>query len=167
MADKSDISIRKAEKKDSAVILDFIKKIAEYEKMSEQVKTTVFDIETNVFEKKQAEVLIAYYKESPAGFALFFPNFSTFEGRAGLYLEDIFVNKEMRGMGIGSALFDSVAKTAYAKGCPRLEWSCLDWNAPSIDFYKRKGAVSMTGWTTYRLTSEYIKSCAERSNFEI
>lgn len=167
MEEKKEIVIRKATKKDSSIILDFIKKIAKYEKMSDQVKTTVEDIEENVFEKHQADVLIAYYNKIPAGFALFFQNFSTFEGKAGIHLEDIFVNEEMRGKGIGSALFDAVAKTAYTRGCPRLEWACLNWNKPSIEFYLDRNAVPMSEWTTYRLTSEHIKTCADNYKFDI
>ena len=167
MEDNSNISIRRAKREDSALIFHFIQQIAEYEKMSDQVKTREKDIEQNIFDKHQADVILAFWDEEPAGFALFFPNFSTFEGRAGLYLEDIFVDKNLRGKGIGSALFNAVAKEAYSRGCPRLEWSCLNWNTPSIDFYLRKNAVPMTGWTTYRLTSEYIKKCAENSSFEI
>lgn len=167
MEDKFNILIRRAKREDSALILHFIQKIAEYEKMTDQVKTTEADIEQNVFDRHQADVILAFYENTPAGFALFFHNFSTFEGRAGLYLEDIFVDKEMRGKGIGSALFNAVAKEAYLRECLRLEWSCLDWNTPSIEFYLHKNAVPMEGWTTYRLTAEHIKSCADQSKFDI
>lgn len=167
MDNEANILIRKAKREDSALILHFIKKIAKYEKMTDQVKTTEKDIEQNVFDKRQADVLLAYYNGEPAGFALYFPNFSTFEGRAGLYLEDIFVDKSVRGKGVGSALFDAVAKEAYNRGCVRLEWSCLDWNTPSIEFYLHKNAVPMSGWTTYRLASENIKNCADNSKFDV
>lgn len=137
------LKIRVAKKEDAALVLSFIKKIAEYEKMSEQVVATPETLEEFVFNRQAADVLIAEYDNTPVGFALFFENFSTFIGRTGLYLEDLFVDPDKRGLGIGKALFQAVAAEAERRGCQRMEWTCLDWNTPSIEFYRRMGAISM------------------------
>ena len=156
------LNIRKAQKEDAALVLEFIKKIAEYEKMSDQVIATVETLEEFVFDKGAAEVLIAEYEGKAVGFALYFENFSTFKGRTGLYLEDLFVDKDMRGLGIGKKLFQAVAAEADRRGCPRMEWTCLDWNQPSIDFYHYMGAFPMSEWTTYRLADEKIREATEK-----
>ena len=114
-----------------------------------------------IFEKKKAEVLFACEGEKEVGFALFFHNFSTFLGRAGIYLEDLFVLPEYRGKGYGKALLKKLAQITVERGCGRLEWACLDWNQPSIDFYRSFGAVPMDEWTTYRLTGDTLKEMAE------
>lgn len=155
-------SIRFAEDKDVPLILKFIRGIAEYEKMLEQVVATEELLREWVFEKQSAKVIIGELDGVPVGFSLFFHNFSTFMGRAGLYIEDIFVWPEYRGKGFGKALFLYLAKLAHDEGCGRMEWCCLDWNQPSIDFYRSMGARSMDGWSTYRLTKEQLKELSEK-----
>ena len=158
----SHLKIRTAQKEDAALVLSFIKKIADYEKMSDQVIATVETLEEFVFERNAAQVFLAEYNDEPAGFALFFENFSTFLGRTGLYLEDLFVDPDKRGLGIGKALFQAVAAEAERRGCQRMEWTCLDWNTPSIEFYRRMGAISMDEWTTYRLAGKAIKEAVQK-----
>lgn len=153
----NEVTFRFAEKKDAPIILDFIKGIAEYEKMSDDVVTTKEMIEEWIFEKKTAEVIFAVAEGTEVGFALFFHNFSTFVGRAGLYLEDIFVKKEYRKKGYGKALFKKLAEIALERNCGRMEWVCLDWNKPSIDFYMSLGAKPMNEWTLYRLTDKQLQ----------
>lgn len=155
-------SIRFAEDKDVPLILKFIRGIAEYEKMLEQVVATEELLREWVFEKQSAKVIIGELDGVPVGFSLFFHNFSTFMGRAGLYIEDIFVWPEYRGKGFGKALFLYLAKLAHDEGCGRMEWCCLDWNQPSIDFYRSMGACSMDEWSTYRLTKEQLKELSEK-----
>ncbi len=150
-------TIRFAEEKDSALILQFIKELADYEKMSEQVSAAPEDIAETIFKKKYAEVVICEYEEAPAGFCLFFHNYSTFLGKPGLYIEDLYVKERLRGKGLGKALLKFMARIAVERNCGRLEWSCLDWNKPSIDFYKAQGAEAMNDWTVYRLQGEQIK----------
>ena len=154
-------TIRFAEKEDVGVILDCIKGLAEYEKMLDQVTATEEILRLWLFEKKSAEVLIGELDGKAIGFALFFHNFSTFLGKAGLYLEDIFIFPEYRNRGYGKKFFSKLAQIAKERGCGRMEWSCLDWNEPSIEFYKSLGAVSMDGWTTYRLTEDKIEKIAD------
>ncbi len=153
----NEVTFRFAEKKDAPIILDFIKGIAEYEKMSDDVVTTTEMIEEWIFEKKTAEVIFAIAEGDEVGFALFFHNFSTFVGRAGLYLEDIFVKNEYRKKGYGKALFKKLAEIALERNCGRMEWVCLDWNKPSIDFYMSLGAKPMNEWTLYRLTDKQLQ----------
>ena len=148
--------IRQAERKDVSLILKFIKGIAEYEKMLDEVVATEELLTEWVFDKGHAEVIIAEEDGVPVGFSLYFYNFSTFMGRAGLYIEDIFVWPEYRKKGYGKALFLHLAKKAHEMGCGRMEWCCLDWNTPSIEFYRSMGARSMDGWSTYRLTKEQL-----------
>ena len=155
-------SIRFAEEKDVPLILKFIKGIAEYEKMLDQVVATEELLREWVFEKQSAKVIIGELDGVPVGFSLFFHNFSTFMGRAGLYIEDIFVWPEYRGKGFGKALFLYLANLAHEEGYGRMEWCCLDWNQPSIDFYRSMGACSMDGWSTYRLTKEQLKELSEK-----
>ena len=159
----SALVLRCAEESDIPVILWFIKGLAEYEKMSDQVVATEALLKEWLFEKHKAEVLIAEYAGEPAGFSLFFHNFSTSSGRAGLYLEDLFVLPDKRGLGIGKALLQKLAAIAVERGCGRLEWCCLDWNQPSIDFYRTMGAIPMSDWTIYRLAGETLQAAAEGS----
>lgn len=149
--------IRTAEASDAGKILEFIKLLAEYENMSDQVVATEELIKEWVFEKKKAEVIFAVEDGIEVGFALFFHNFSTFLGRAGIYLEDLFVLPEFRGKGYGKALFKELAHIAVERGCGRLDWSCLEWNKPSIDFYLSLGAEVLNEWRTYRLNEENLK----------
>lgn len=155
------MEFRYAGKEDSALILDFIRQLAAYEKMSDQVIATEELLREWIFEKQKAEVLFVLVDGKEVGFALFFNNFSTFLGRAGIYLEDLFVLPEYRGRGYGKALLSRLAQITLERGCGRLEWSCLDWNKPSIDFYKSMGAAAMEDWTTYRLTGSTLRKASE------
>ncbi len=146
---------------DCSLILDFIRRLAEYEKMSDQVVATEALLEEWIFEKKKAEVIFACEDGKEVGFALFFHNFSTFLGRAGIYLEDLFVLPEYRGRGYGRALLKKLAQITVERGCGRLEWACLDWNQPSIDFYLSLGAVQMDAWSTYRLAGDTLQEMAK------
>lgn len=157
----SKISFRFAKKEDTGLILDFIKKLAEYEKLLDEVVATEEILEEWIFEKEKAEVIFPLYDGKEVGFALFFHNFSTFLGRSGIYLEDLFVLEEYRKKGLGKATLKQLAKITVERGCRRLEWSCLDWNKPSIDFYLSLKAVPMEGWSVYRLTGESLKSLAK------
>ena len=152
---------RFATEKDTALILDFIKALAEYEKMSAEVVATEELLREWIFEKKKAEVIFAIEDGEEVGFALFFHNFSTFLGRAGIYLEDLFVKPEYRGHGHGKGLVRELARITVERGCGRLEWCCLDWNRRSIDFYLSLGAKPLDEWTTYRLTGEELSSFAK------
>ena len=153
--------IRYATRNDAALILEFIRELAKYEKMLDEVIATEDLLVEWIFEKKSAEVIFAMEDGVEVGFALFFYNFSTFVGRAGLYLEDVFVKVEHRGKGYGKALLKELARIAVERGCGRMEWVCLDWNQPSIDFYRSLGAVPMDEWTIYRLTGDTLKALAE------
>lgn len=153
--------LRFAEADDVPLILSFIKELADYEKMLDQVVATEEILRESLFELKKAEVLIGEYEDRPIAFALFFHNFSTFLGRPGIYLEDLYVKPEMRGKGIGKIILSQLAKIAIERKCGRLEWWCLDWNEPSIEFYKSKGAVPMDDWTVYRVTNEALVKLAE------
>lgn len=152
-----DRTFRNATESDVGLILDFIKGIAEYEKMSDEVVASEQLLHEWIFEKKRAEVIFVIENGTEVGFALFFHNFSTFLGRAGLYLEDIFVKPDHRGQGHGKALIKELARIAVERGCGRMEWCCLDWNKPSIDFYLSLGATPMDEWTTYRLTGDGLR----------
>lgn len=154
-------TIRQANINDVSTILSFIKALAEYEDMSDQVVATEELLKEWLFEKKKAQVLLAIEGDVAVGIALYFYNFSTFLGRAGIYLEDLFVKKEYRGKGYGKALLKKLARIAVEEGCGRLEWSCLDWNQPSIDFYLSLGAIPMDDWTQYRVTGDTLKELAE------
>ena len=155
-----ELTFREAEAKDAGLILYFIKQLAEYEHMSDEVVATEELLRECIFEKKKAEVIFAIENGEAVGFALFFHNFSTFLGRAGIYLEDLFVLKEHRGKGYGKALLKKLAQTAVERGCGRLEWSCLDWNTPSIDFYLSLGARRMDDWTGYRMAGAQLAGFA-------
>ena len=149
--------IRYATKDDCTLILSFIKDLAEYENMADEVIADEKLLEEWIFEKQKAEVIILEENGIAAGFALFFHNFSTFLGRAGIYLEDLFVRPEYRKKGYGKALLTKLAQIAVERGCGRLEWSCLDWNKPSIDFYLSMGAVPMDEWTVYRVSGNRLQ----------
>ena len=150
-----------ATENDCGEILLFINELAAYEKMSDDVVATEELLKEWIFEKQKAEVIFAVENGKKVGFALYFHNFSTFLGRAGVYLEDLFVMPEFRGKGYGKALLKELARIAVERGCGRLEWSCLDWNKPSIDFYLSLGATPMSDWTIYRLTGDTLKKMAE------
>lgn len=161
-ADMADgLAFRYAERKDTAVILKFIRALAEYEKMLDEVAATEAMLEEWIFDKQKAEVIFAVAEGREIGFALFFHNFSTFLGRAGIYLEDLFVFPEHRGKGYGKALLKRLAAIAVERKCGRLEWWCLDWNQPSIDFYLSLGAEPMSDWTVYRIAGETLLELAK------
>ena len=155
------ITYRFAERDDIPVILSLVRALVAYEHMEDAVVATPALYEDWLFEKKTARVILAFDGDDAVGFALFFYNFSTWLGRGGIYLEDLFVKESHRGQGIGKHLLKTLAKIAVDEGCGRLEWACLDWNAPSIAFYRAQGAVSMDEWTTYRLTGDALKAFAE------
>ena len=150
------MNYRYANINDVDLILFFIRQLAEYENMENEVVATPELLKEWLFEKKVAEVIFAVEEEKEVGFALFFHNFSTFLGKAGIYLEDLFVLPEFRGKGHGKNLLKILSRIAVERGCGRVEWCCLDWNRPSIDFYKSFGAVPMDDWTIYRLTGENL-----------
>ncbi len=154
-------NIRFATEKDVDLILGFIKGLAEYEKMENEVTATPELLKEWIFEKKKAEVIFALDNGEEVGFALFFHNFSTFLGKSGIYLEDLFVLPEHRGKGHGKSLLKELAKITVERGCGRLEWCCLDWNKPSIDFYLSLGAKPLDDWTIYRMTGDTLKKFAE------
>lgn len=154
------LTFRYTEKKDVPMILKLIKELARYEKLEDEVVATEEILEEWLFEKKRAEVIFPMADGEVVGYALFFHNFSTFLGRAGIYLEDLFIRPEYRGNGYGKATIGKLAAIAAERGCGRLEWSCLDWNQPSIDFYLSLGAEPMKDWTTYRLTGETLEAAA-------
>lgn len=158
---EQELTFRYAQRGDTPLILQFIRELAEYEKMSDEVVADEETLETWLFDKEKAEVLFAVADGKEVGYALFFHNFSTFLGRAGIYLEDLFVKPEYRGKGYGKALLKQVASIAVERNCGRLEWSCLDWNQPSIDFYLSLGAEPMSDWTAYRMTGNTLATFAE------
>ncbi|HWP60119.1 MAG TPA: GNAT family N-acetyltransferase [Candidatus Acidoferrales bacterium] len=150
--------IEPATERDIPQILRFIKGLAEYERLAHEVAATEDDLRRWLFGPRPvAEVIIGYADSEPAGFALFFYNFSTFLGRPGLYIEDIFVSPKWRGQGLGRLLLVYIARLAVARECGRVEWAVLDWNEPAIRFYRRLGARAMDEWTVYRLTGEALK----------
>lgn len=154
-------AFRYAEEDDVSLILYFIKELAKYEKMLDEVVATEEILKEWLFEKKKAEVIFALEDGEAVGFALFFHNFSTFLGRSGIYLEDLFVKPEFRGKGYGKALLKKLAQIAVERGCGRFEWCCLDWNKPSIDFYLSLGAEPLEEWTIYRITGNTLTQLAE------
>lgn len=157
----SKLTFRFAELADTPLILHFIKQLADYEKMLDEVVADEKTLEEWIFDRQKAEVIFALEDGVEVGFALFFHNFSTFLGRAGLYLEDLFVLPEHRGKGYGKAILKKLASIAVERGCGRLEWWCLDWNKPSIDFYLSLGAQPMSDWTVYRITGDTLTELAE------
>ncbi|MDY2956105.1 MAG: GNAT family N-acetyltransferase [Lachnospiraceae bacterium] len=155
------LEFRYAKRDDTELILSFIKNLAEYEKMSDDVVADTATLEKEIFDDKKAEVLFAEVDGKEIGFALFFHNFSTFVGRSGLYLEDIYFLPEYRGKGYGKAMLKKLASIAAERNCGRMEWCCLDWNKPSIDFYLSLGAKPMSEWTIYRLSGDELKNFGE------
>lgn len=158
---KEKLSFRFAERADTPLILQFVKKLADYERLSDEVEADEKTLEGWIFDKQKAEVIFAVADGREVGFALFFHNFSTFLGKAGIYLEDLFVEPEHRGKGYGKAILKKLASIAVERGCGRLEWWCLDWNKPSIDFYLSLGAEPMTDWTVYRIAGDTLSKLAE------
>jgi GNAT superfamily N-acetyltransferase len=157
-----ELEIRGATEDDVPLILSLIKELAEYERLSHEVHATEELLRNSLFgEQKVAEALLGYLEGDPAGFALFFHNFSTFLGKPGIYLEDLYVRPEVRGAGVGRALLVHVARLAKERGCGRLEWSVLDWNEPAIGFYRGIGASPVSGWTVYCLTGETLDRLAD------
>ena len=157
------MNIRKAAEEDIPLLLELIRELADYEHMLDQVVADEETLRVWMFEKNRAEALICEADDgTAAGFALYFHNFSTFLGRAGIYLEDLYVRKQFRGRGFGKALLTRLAAIAVEEGCGRLEWACLDWNESSIGFYKSLGAVPMDMWTVYRLTGDTLEKNAEQ-----
>lgn len=157
------LTFRKAERADVPLVLRFIRELADYEKMLDEVVATEALLEEWLFDKEKAEVIFVLEAGKEAGFALFFHNFSTFLGRAGIYLEDLYVRPEYRGCGYGKALLKELARIAVTRGCGRLEWWCLDWNQASIDFYLSMGAEPMKDWTVYRITGDTLTDMAAKA----
>lgn len=159
----ADFTIKPATKKDVPVILAFIRKLADYERLSHQVVATEELLQRTIFgQRRTAEVAIGYFRNEPVGFVLFFHNFSTFLGRPGIYIEDLFVDESFRRRGFGGALLAHIAKLAAVRDCGRLEWSVLDWNEPAINFYQKLGAVPMKEWTVFRVTGDNLRRLAGR-----
>ena len=162
MSDTSELDIRKATIDDSNILLDFIKKLAIYEKMLDEVTATEELIRENIFgEHSNAKALIGYYENKPVCFAIYFYNYSTFKGKPGLYLEDLFVLPEMRNKGFGKKMLSHLASIAEAEGCARFEWAVLDWNEPAIKFYESIGARLMKDWIINRLDETGIKNLSK------
>lgn len=155
------LKIRNAQKEDAKEIYRLINELAIYEKLEDEVIATVKDLEESIFEKKQAKVILAELDSKIVGYALYFTSYSTFLGKAGIYLEDLFVEPMHRGEGIGKKLLRELAKIAVENNYGRLEWAVLDWNTPAIDFYKSIGAKAMNGWITKRLTGEELENLAK------
>ena len=161
LASSPDIQLRVATADDTALILEFIQGLATYEKLSHEVVADEDSLRKTLFgDRPFAEVIIADFCDRPAGFALFFHNYSTFLGKPGIYLEDLFVKPDVRGKGIGRALLTCLAKLAVERDCGRLEWSVLDWNEPAIAFYKSLGALPMDEWTVFRVTGDALTKLA-------
>lgn len=157
--------LRFANENDVPLILEFIKRLAEYEKMSDKFVATEDQLRNNLFgDPSYAEVLLAYYNDEPVGFALYFHNFSTFMGRPGIHLEDLYVNPAARGRGIGTTLLGYVAQLAIERDCARLEWAVLDWNKSAIDFYRGLDARPVHDWTIFRLTGKSLEQVASNNN---
>lgn len=156
--------LREVTRKDTPLILNFIKELAVYEKMIYEVKATEEMIEDSIFNQNGAEVLIAEENNIPIGFALYFYNYSTFIGKRGLYVEDVYLKPEYRGKGYGKTIFKELAKIALDNDCGKMEWVCLDWNKSSIDFYSKMGAFPMDEWSTYRVTRNGIENIVKADN---
>ena len=157
------LTFRYAVRKDIPLILQFIRDLAEYEKLLDEVVADEATLEEWIFDQKKAEVIFAMQEGTEVGFALFFHNFSTFLGRAGLYLEDLFVLPEYRGKGYGKQILQKLAAIAVQRKCGRLEWWCLDWNQSSIDFYLSLGAEPMSDWTVYRISGDTLQDLAQET----
>jgi len=154
------ISLRSAQKKDTTLIINFIRELAEYEHLTHLLEVDEKNLNKYIFKEKMVEVIIAEYDNKPAGFALYFYNFSTFLGKPGIYIEDLFVKPEFRGKGLGKHFLSYLAKLVQERNYGRLEWACLNWNEPSIKFYKSQGAKPMDDWTVYRLSGENLAMLA-------
>jgi GNAT superfamily N-acetyltransferase len=154
------LKFRTATENDVPLILRFIRELADYERMLNDVVATEESLQKWIFDRKKAEVIFAEIDGTAVGMALYFYNFSTFVGKAGIYLEDLFVKKEFRGKGYGRALLNQIARTAIEQDCGRVEWACLDWNQPSIDFYRAMGAVPLNDWTLFRVSGEALTRLA-------
>lgn len=154
-------TIRQARREDCQKILQFIQELAEYEKEPDAVEASVEILEESIFDKKQANVVFVEENGESIGFALYFFNFSTWRGKAGLYLEDLYVQPSHRGKGFGKLLLSYLASQAVKRNCPRFEWIVLDWNKPSIDFYEAMGAKPLSEWTVYRLENEALQDLAK------
>jgi GNAT superfamily N-acetyltransferase len=156
------IRISPAEESQVPLIMSFVRKLAEYEKLAHKIVANEELLRASLFgPKPAAEVVIAYVNDEPAGFAIFFHNFSTFAGRPGIYLEDLFVEPKFRRKGVGKALFVYLARTAKERGCARLDWAVLDWNEPAIRFYREIGAEAMDAWTVHRLSGAKLDELAQ------
>ena len=166
MKTKTNFTIRQAERRDVGLLLKFIRGIAKYEKMEDQVVAKAGTLEAEMFDRHRAEAVFAVVDGNEVGFALYFFNFSTFIGHSGLYLEDLFVWPEYRGQGYGKALLLHLAALAHEQQCGRMEWSCLNWNRPSIDFYLSLGAVPMKEWTVFRLDAKALALAAASTRQE-
>lgn len=163
MTNAPGFQIKSAIESDVPVILSFVKRLARYERLSHEVVATEELLRETLFGSRQtAEVAIGYFEGKPVGFVLFFHNYSTFLGKPGLYIEDLYVDEAYRRRGYGRALLLYVARLAKERGCGRLEWSVLDWNQPAIDFYKKLGASSMSDWTVFRITGKSLDELADR-----
>jgi len=156
-----DFEIRFAKREDTKLVLKFIKELAEYEELLDEVIADADTLEKSLFDRKMAEVIIGEYQNKPVGFALFFHNFSTFLGKPGIYLEDLYIKPEYRGNGFGKQLLSFLADLTVKRDCGRLEWWVLNWNKSSIDFYESLGAQAMDEWTVYRLTGESLEDLAD------
>ena len=161
-----ELTFRFAQEADTPLVLEFIRRLAEYEHMLDQVVADEAILSDQLFQKRNAEVLFALEDGKEVGFALFFHNFSTFLGRAGLYLEDLYISPEYRGKGYGKATLQKLARIAVERGCGRLEWSCLDWNQPSIACYPPLGAAPREEWTVYRLSGDTLTQIAAQQKGE-
>ncbi|MDR0721982.1 MAG: GNAT family N-acetyltransferase [Treponema sp.] len=157
------IQLRFAEPQDSTLLLQFIREFAAYAHLEDPFEATEERLRQYLFEKKQGEGIIGTYAGVPAGFALFFHSFSTFLGKPGIYIEDLFVKPEVRGRGVGKTLLSFIAGLAVERNCGRVEWACLNWNEPAIGFYLSQGALPLKEWTTYRITGDAITSLAAAS----
>ena len=158
------ITFRFAQRQDTPLILAFIQELADYEHMLDDVVATEPILNEWLFDQNKAEAIFAMVDGAEVGFALFFHNFSTFLGRAGIYLEDLFVQPAYRGQGVGKAIFRELARIALSRGCGRLEWACLNWNQPSVQFYLNLGGQPMDDWTVYRLAGDSLQSLADTSS---
>jgi GNAT superfamily N-acetyltransferase len=156
-------AIRFAEEKDAVTLFALIRELAKYENLLDKVNATEALVRKSIFQQEVAEAVIGEYHGKAVGYAIFFHNFSSFTARAGIFIEDIYVKPRFRRKGFGKAFFEFLAKLALERGCARLEWACLDWNAPSIAFYKRLGAEALTEWTMYKLAGESLVKAAEKS----
>jgi GNAT superfamily N-acetyltransferase len=164
----TDIRIEFATAADVPLVLTFIRELAEYERLSHEVVATEEGLRSHLFgERSVPEVLIAYDGDRPVGFALYFPSYSTFLGKPGLYLEDLFVRPDARGRGVGRLLLERLARIAVERGWGRLEWRVLDWNSPAIGFYRKLGAEPLDDWTVFRVTGEALQALAAHRKLEV